>query len=253
MIEELPSPRLACRFTHEIVRRALYDRLSRLRRAELHLRVGEALESAGAASDRALADLAHHFGAAAPFGGAERAIDYNLRAARAASAALAFDDAAMRLRTAIEIGIEGERERADALLELGSASHRAGKATDALEAFASAAAIARELGSGELLARAAIGYEDACWRPGVAAGTRSSCSKRRSPRSATRARSCGSACWPGSPARSTSRASASAARSCAKTRSRWRGATTTARRSRRCWFAPTGRAARPRWRRSSRC
>ncbi|MFI5028915.1 MAG: ATP-binding protein, partial [Solirubrobacterales bacterium] len=87
MIEELPSQRLACRFTHEIVRRALYDRLSRLRRAELHLRVGEALESAGPATDRPLADLAHHFGAAAPFGGVARAIDYNLRAARAASAA----------------------------------------------------------------------------------------------------------------------------------------------------------------------
>ena len=168
MIEELPSQRLACRFTHEIVRRALYDRLSRLRRAELHLRVGEAFESAGAVSDRALADLAHHFGAAAPLGGAEKAIDYNLQAARAASAALAFDDAGMHLRTAIEIGIQGEPERAGALLELGAASHRAGKATDALEAFASAAEIARALDSAELLARAAIGYEDACWRPGVA-------------------------------------------------------------------------------------
>jgi DNA-binding CsgD family transcriptional regulator/tetratricopeptide (TPR) repeat protein len=168
MIEELSSQRLACRFTHEIVRRALYDRLSRLRRAELHLRVGEALESAAADSDRVLADLAHHFGAAAPFGGNERAIDYNLRAARAASAALAFDDAAMRLRTAIEIGIEGEPERADALLELGSVSHRAGKATDALKSFALAAEIARSLDSPELLARAAIGYEDATWRPVVA-------------------------------------------------------------------------------------
>jgi DNA-binding CsgD family transcriptional regulator/tetratricopeptide (TPR) repeat protein len=167
MIEELPSQRLACRFTHELVRRALYDRLSRLRRAELHLRVGEALESTAAGSDRALADLAHHFGAAAPFGGTERAIDYNLRAARAASAALAFDDAAMRLRTAIEVGIQGEPERAGVLLELGSASHRAGKSTDALEVFASVAEIARALDSAELLARAAIGYEDACWRPGV--------------------------------------------------------------------------------------
>jgi DNA-binding CsgD family transcriptional regulator len=167
MVEEIPSQRLACRFTHEIVRRALYDRLSRLRRAELHLRVGEALERAGAGSDRALADLAHHFGAAAPLGGAEQAIDYNLRAARAASAALAFDDAAMRLRTALEIGIPSEPERADALLELGSANHRSGKAPDALETFASAAQIARALGSAELLARAAIGYEDACWRPGV--------------------------------------------------------------------------------------
>ncbi|MGA8352761.1 MAG: AAA family ATPase [Solirubrobacteraceae bacterium] len=167
MIEELHAKRLACRFTHEIVRRALYDRLSQLRRAELHLRVGEALESGGASSDRTLADLAHHFGAAAPFGGTGRAIDYNLRAARAASAALAFHDAAMRLQTAIEVGIQNEPERAGALLELGAASHRAGKATDALDAFASAAEIARALDSGTLLARAAIGYEDACWRPGV--------------------------------------------------------------------------------------
>ena len=42
-----PSQRLAYRFTHELVRQALYDRLSRLRRAELHLRVGEALEHDG--------------------------------------------------------------------------------------------------------------------------------------------------------------------------------------------------------------
>jgi DNA-binding CsgD family transcriptional regulator len=168
MIEELRSQRFACRFTHEIVRRALYDRLSRLRRAELHLRVGEELESAGGASDRALADLAHHFGAAAPFGGAERAVDYNLRAASAASAGLAFDDAATRLRTAIEIGIEDEAERAGVLLELGSASHRAGKATDAQGTFVAAAEIGRRLESAELLARAAIGYEEACWRPGIA-------------------------------------------------------------------------------------
>ena len=33
---------------------------------------------------------------------------------------------------------------------------------------ASAAEIARELGDAELLARAAIGYEEACWRPGIA-------------------------------------------------------------------------------------
>jgi DNA-binding CsgD family transcriptional regulator/tetratricopeptide (TPR) repeat protein len=168
MIEELRSQRLACRFTHEIVRRALYDRLSRLRRAELHLRVGEELERAGSTSDRALADLAHHFGAAAPLGGTERAVDYNLRAASAASAALAFDDAATRLRTAIGIGIEDEAERAVVLLELGSASHRAGKATDAQEAFMAATEIGRDLESAEILARAAIGYEEACWRPGIA-------------------------------------------------------------------------------------
>jgi DNA-binding CsgD family transcriptional regulator/tetratricopeptide (TPR) repeat protein len=167
MIEETHSHGLACRFTHELVRRALYDRLSHVRRAELHLRVGDALEGGAGRSGRALADLAHHFTAAAPFGVAGRAAEYNLRAARAATAALAFDEGAERLRTALELGIEDPAERAAAFLELGNARHRGGKALDALEAFRSASGIARELGDAALLAGAAIGYEDACWRPGI--------------------------------------------------------------------------------------
>ncbi|HWY90781.1 MAG TPA: AAA family ATPase, partial [Solirubrobacteraceae bacterium] len=130
MVEELPAPRLVCRFTHELVRRAVYDRLSLARRAELHLRVGEALVAAGA-SERALADLAHHFSAAAPLGGSERAIRYNIRAASAASAALAFDEAASRLRTAIDLGIEDKQELAETLLQLGMTHNRAGNATAA--------------------------------------------------------------------------------------------------------------------------
>jgi DNA-binding CsgD family transcriptional regulator/tetratricopeptide (TPR) repeat protein len=168
MLEELPSPRLAYRFTHELVRRALYDRLSGMRRAELHLRVGDALEGPAGRSGRALADLAHHFAAAAPFDGAGRGVAYNILAARAAAAALAFDEAATRLRTALELGIDDVRERADVFLELGDAVHRAGRAIDALEAFRAAAEIARELEDARLLARAAIGFENACWRPGLA-------------------------------------------------------------------------------------
>ena len=136
----------------------------------------------------------------------------------------------MRLRTALEIGVEGEPERAEVLLGLGSASHRAGKATDAQEAFESAAEIARGLDRPDLLARAAIGYEEACWRPGVASGQRGRVAgggarggRRR------RATSCGSACWPGSRGRSASKASPSAGRSCAATPSPWRGASRTAR------------------------
>jgi DNA-binding CsgD family transcriptional regulator/tetratricopeptide (TPR) repeat protein len=165
MVEELPGPRLAYRFTHELVRRAVYDRLSRARRAELHLRVGQALAD-GPVPDRALADLAHHFSVAAPLGARDLAVDYNVRAAQVAAAALAFDDAATRLQTAVDLGIDDEHERAQVLLELGDMENRAGNAAAAFEAFAAAAAIARRLGGGELLARAAIGHEDTEWRPG---------------------------------------------------------------------------------------
>jgi DNA-binding CsgD family transcriptional regulator/tetratricopeptide (TPR) repeat protein len=168
MIEELPSRALAYRFAHELVRRALYDRLTGVRRAELHLRVGEALEGAGVLSGRALADLAHHFARAAPLGGPQRGVDYNVLAARAATDALAFDEAVARLGTALELKIDRPPRRAELLIELGVAAHRAGKALDALEAFANAADIAREIEDTTLLARAAIGYEDACWRPGIA-------------------------------------------------------------------------------------
>lgn len=167
MIEELPSHGLACRFTHELVRRALYDRLSGPRRAQLHLRVGEALEGGKGRTGRALADLAHHFAAAAPFGRARRAVDYNVLAARSATAALAFEEAAARLRTALALGIDSPEERQEISLELGNASHRGGKAVDAQEAFKTASDIARELGDARSLARAAIGYENACWRPGI--------------------------------------------------------------------------------------
>ncbi len=168
MIEEVPAPRLAYRFTHELVRRALYDRLSELRRAELHLRVGEAIEALSPSPDaRALADLAHHFAAAAPIGGPERAIEYSLLAARTAAGALAYEEAAAHLQTALRIGIADERHRAETLLELGTALFRAGVSLDALRSFREAAEIARSLGDGELLTRAAIGFEDACWRPAM--------------------------------------------------------------------------------------
>ena len=101
-------------------------------------------------------------------GGAARGVEYNVLAARAASAALAFDETATRLRTALDLGIDDPRQRAGVFLELGDALHRGGKAVDALEAFRAAVDIARELRDAQLLALAAIGFEEACWRPGMA-------------------------------------------------------------------------------------
>jgi DNA-binding CsgD family transcriptional regulator len=165
MIETIPSPRLAYRFTHELVRRALVDGLTSVRRAELHLGVAEALEAAEKPrSGRALANLAHHFAVAAPVGGRERAVDYNLLAANAATVALAFDETAARLQTALAIGIDDEHRRAATQLDLGTAAFRAGRSLDSLQPFRDAAEIGRRLGDAELLAHAAIGLERACWR-----------------------------------------------------------------------------------------
>ena len=169
MIEELEARGLAYRFTHELVRRALYDRMPALRRAELHLRVGEALEQSRRSDDtRRLADLAHHFAAATAIDGPQRARHYALLAGRAALAALDFDDAEAQFVAGLELGVEDPGQRAEIQLELGQARFRAGRSDGALTAFRAAAQIARELDDADLLVRAAIGFEDACWRPGIA-------------------------------------------------------------------------------------
>ncbi|MDQ6817066.1 MAG: AAA family ATPase, partial [Actinomycetota bacterium] len=168
IIEELPSRRLAYQFTHELVRRALYDRMAGLRRAELHLLVAEALERAhGTSETRHLAELAHHFSAAAPVDGPRRAIEYSLLAGRAALTTLAFDEADARFSTALEHGIDDPRRRAETQLELGTARFRAGRSDDAMHAFLAAADIARKLGDAHMLATAAVGFEEACWRPAI--------------------------------------------------------------------------------------
>ncbi len=167
MIEETASRRLGYRFTHELVRRALYDRMPALRRAELHLQVAEALERVHAADEGrgGLAELAYHFGEAAPVDGPRRAIDYSLLAGRAALTTLDFDEADLRFSYALELGIDDPRRRARTQLELGTTRVRAGHSDEAMTAFEAAAQIARELDDPELLATAAVGFEDACWRP----------------------------------------------------------------------------------------
>src|SRR5262249_12043653 len=100
MVEELPG--LTHRFTHELVRRAVADYLTGVRRAELHLRVGEALEEVHAANPaRVLPALAHHFTLAAPIGDSKRAVEYNVRAAESAMGTLAYEDAAAHFAQAL--------------------------------------------------------------------------------------------------------------------------------------------------------
>jgi DNA-binding SARP family transcriptional activator/tetratricopeptide (TPR) repeat protein len=119
IVEDVPEPPPACRFAHELVRRAIYEGIVGIRRAALHLRIAEALERAHQADPtRVIPELAHHFTLAASVGGAERAVDYNLRAADAAIASAAYDEGVARLSSALELGIGDSRERARVQVEL---------------------------------------------------------------------------------------------------------------------------------------
>ena len=151
------------------MRRALYDRLSAPRRAELHLRVGEALE----ADRRALRSRARRPRAPLRRRRAVRRDRARGRVQRArgarGGAALAFDEAAARLRTALELGIDGPDERA-ARPRSSSATRATAPATRSTRWRRSRRPPRSRASSAnaQLLARAAIGYEEACWRPGIA-------------------------------------------------------------------------------------
>jgi DNA-binding SARP family transcriptional activator len=157
LIEELPQPVPACRFTHELVRRAIYDGITGMHRPELHLRVGEALEQVHETDpDRVLPELAHHFTLAAPLAGVERGVDYNLRAADAAVAAAAFDEGAARLKAALELGIEEPRERARTQVELGYLLSEMGRTAESKAMLVASLAAADGLEERGIAARALV-------------------------------------------------------------------------------------------------
>ena len=213
------------------MRRAVYDRLSGLHRAELHLRIAEVLE--GEPRPRP-AELAHHFAAAIPLASADRAVRYHRPAADDAMARLAYDVTAEHLRTALELGVGDVRDRAELELWRGEALMRAGAALDALEAYRNAAAIGRAEGDGELLARAAIGFEETCWRPAfVDLGARELLEEALASLRPS-GRNCAAACRPDWLAPATSSATSRRRRRREPRRLRPAARSTTAAASRRC-------------------
>ncbi len=91
-------------FLTESVRANVYAELTETRRKILHRKAGVALEEAGGASD---VELARHF----YLGGLDaKAVEYNVRAAEAATVAYAYDAAVSHIARAVE----AERRRPDA-------------------------------------------------------------------------------------------------------------------------------------------
>ena len=145
-----------------LTRQAVLDLVDTSRLALLHARVGEVLASAGADSPRMVRRLAYHYARASALGYGGKAAGYLVASAREAERSLAFEDAAARYAQAADLldGPEPDREE----LQLAAAHNylRAGN-------FASARSMYLRLaGSGDprTRLRAAVGYEDAGWRPG---------------------------------------------------------------------------------------
>jgi DNA-binding SARP family transcriptional activator/tetratricopeptide (TPR) repeat protein/ABC-type cobalamin/Fe3+-siderophores transport system ATPase subunit len=150
-------------FSHALIRETLYEGMSVPRRARIHKRVGEAIEATqGRRQGRYLPELAYHFTrAVADDQDAEEAITYALRAAEQATTMLAHEEAAEHYARALDVLArfqpEATARRCELLVALGEARVRGGERAQGSTAFREAAALAEQLGDGDLLARAAIG------------------------------------------------------------------------------------------------
>jgi DNA-binding SARP family transcriptional activator len=98
-VPELPS---VLRFSHALVREVVLDDMTSLRRARLHLKVADAIESGGAGVDDAEI-LAEHLWRAAPVGVGLRAADALERAAEVALRRVSYAAAEDSLRKAVQL------------------------------------------------------------------------------------------------------------------------------------------------------
>lgn len=152
------------RFSHALIRETLYDDMLGLRRARLHLRIGNLLEERSVADDDiALPQMAYHFSEAGAGAAAGKALDYARRSGERAANLLAFEEAARLFRLALQLQRkhfpQEHHQRCGLLLRLGGINLSLGDGTSAREAFSQAADIARAHALRPLFAQAAVGFE----------------------------------------------------------------------------------------------
>jgi DNA-binding CsgD family transcriptional regulator len=150
------------RFPHAIARQAVIDDIPSTQLLRTHARIAEALEADFPAAPRRIQRLAHHYSAARVLGFSDRAVTYLVRAAELAEDRYAYEDAGRLFEHAAGISPDGD-EQAELLL-------RAAGAWDLAADTARARAVYEQVADASdprLRLRAAIGYEDASWRPGL--------------------------------------------------------------------------------------
>ncbi len=145
-------------FRHVLIREVLYEELDLARRVELHHEIGKALQARPAVSGDAIAEIAHHFLAAAPLCG-DVSVEHGTRAARRALEQMAFEaavDLYQRTVDALTHASPNERRACALLIELGGAQEWAGDAQRSRATLEEAAAIARRIDATDLLVQAAL-------------------------------------------------------------------------------------------------
>jgi DNA-binding SARP family transcriptional activator len=170
-LEEAASARLLAglrgtpgrlRFSHILIRDALYESIPAPRRVRLHRAIGTALEMLYSENPEPhLAEVARHFLA----GGTpvrDKAIEYAQRAGDGAASQLAYEEAVRHYQAALDVldaTGSGDADRAcELLLSLGEALSRAGRGHEAKEVLRRAATLAERTGKTDRLARAAVEY-----------------------------------------------------------------------------------------------
>src|SRR5262245_9265197 len=161
IVARVPGTAGRYRFSHALVRETIYEELPPARRVAVHRALAQLLESRYANSpDIPLSELAHHFHEAAAGGDEPKAIDYAARAGHQAMSMLAYEEAVVQYRRALQLlelsGTADLHQQAALLLALGTAHVRAGQDDEARNALRRAAAIARRMPSPALLADAAL-------------------------------------------------------------------------------------------------
>ena len=157
-----PSGEGAFRFSHALVRDALYDRLPSNVRSALHWRVGEALQgTVGETSESHLLEIAHHFYRGVGQGNGLRALNTCAAAGALASKRLAYEEAVVQYGRAIELASlfrDGDQQLLCELhLALGAEQARVGERGVSQASFGVAGELARRLDDGVRFARAALG------------------------------------------------------------------------------------------------
>jgi len=156
------------RFRHSLLQRYLYNLISQSEREILHEQVAELLEEVYSGQDEEVAgQLARHYERARI---ADKAANYYLVAANRAMRLFANEEAADLLQRGLEVlgDLADAAEHVELVarlrLALGRAQWKLGLAPESMATYQRAARNARALQSAELLAQAALGYDDPRFR-----------------------------------------------------------------------------------------